>query len=471
MGFGRDHGRVRSDSDGSLVVALTSARRRLGSGSPRRTVAVAAVVGVFAFLFVGGAVGGPRGQVRYVDGSTARCSDGPGSGPRSRPFCTIGAAARTLPAVGTGRVALGVYRERVGFPFSGTEAIALVFAAAPRASVVITDQQNGFSIQGRSWIRVQGFTITHTRAYGIDVTESSHVALVNNRVRYAGEPLRGAVKYGVRLATVTDSLVAGNTLDHDTNAGIALVAGSRRNNVWGNRSFANAKRFERAAAGIRLYDAHANTIHRNISYDNEDSGIELVKSTDNLVYNNISYENGDHGIDNTGASTGTRILANSIYRNITAGINVEGGSTGVTVANNISVDNGIGSPRTHSEIRVDATSVSGASLDFDVVSLTAPDTVLIWNSVGYRSLAAFQLATGRELHGVDADPHWSNPAAGDFHLTARSAAIDSANSLVRGQPATDLKRDRRVDDPSTPNTGIGRRPYDDRGAYEYDPTR
>ena len=127
--------------------------------------------------------------------------------------------------------------------------------------------------------------------------------------------------------------------------------------------FDNAKRFERAAAGFRLYDAHANTITRNVSHDNEDSGIELDRSDGNVVSNNVSYHNGDHGLDGTGAFSRTRILANTVYYNVTAGINVEGGSTDATVANNISVDNGVDSPRTDSNIRVDAASVRGTSLE------------------------------------------------------------------------------------------------------------
>lgn len=389
----------------------------------------------------------------------------------SRPFCTIGAAAASLSPGATVKVAAGTYRERVVVSASGTAASPIVFTALPGAVVVITGQKNGFSISDRSWVRVNGFTVTHTSEYGISVSNSSHVTLSNNHVSYAGQPLSGQAKYGIRLGNVTESLVVGNSVDHNTNAGIALVAGSTRNDVKGNRSFDNAKVFERAAAGIRLYGSHANKIERNISHDNEDSGIELDKSHDNVVSNNIGYRNGDHGIDATGGSSGTRILANTIYGNLTAGINVEGGSTGVTVANNISADNGIDSPRTDSNIRVDAASVSGTSVDYDLVYLGGGKHFLIWSSVGYRSLAAFQAATGQELHGIEADPRWRNPAAGNFHLSPRSPAIDSASSRVRRQPAADINGARRTDDPATPNTGVGKRQYDDRGALEFQPTR
>src|SRR5207253_10493625 len=124
--------------------------------------------------------------------------------------------------------------------------------------------------------------------------------------------------------------------------------------------------------------------------------------------------NGDHGIDMTGQGTGpdgvlgtaddpppfhTTVTGNTVYKSVTAGINVEGTNT-ATITNNISVDNGIASPRTHSDIRVDVSSTNGTTLDYDQVYLTSPDTLLIWGSTSYTSLASFKSATGQEVHGI-----------------------------------------------------------------------
>jgi parallel beta-helix repeat protein len=429
-----------------------------------------AAFAVCALLLVGGAAGAVSRTVLYVDGSTAWCSDSGRSGSPTQPFCTIGAAAARVSAGVTVKVAAGIYRERVVVRASGTAARPILFTAAPGRVVVVTGEKNGFSIRDCSWVGVNGFTVTHTREYGISVSDAAYVTLSRNRVRYAGRHVRGQAKYGIRLGNVTHSLVIDNTVDHNTNAGIALVDSSAGNEVKANRSFDNAKLFERAAAGIRLYEAHGNTITRNVSHDNEDSGIELDRSDDNIVSNNVSYQNGDHGLDVTGASSRTRILANTIYDNLTAGINVEGGSTNATIANNISVENGVDSPRTDSNIRVDAASVSGTSLDYDLVYLDGGENLLIWK-IGYTSLTAFQTATGQELHGLEADPQWRNRAVGNFHLAARSLAIDSASSGVRSQPRSDINGTRRTDDPATPNTGVGPRQYDDRGAFEFHAAR
>jgi parallel beta-helix repeat protein len=451
-----------------LVFIRKGESREVRALDVRRFGAGAALV-VCAFLFPGGAASSAPRLTLYVDGSTAWCSDSNGSGSKTKPFCTIGAAAAKASAGVTVKVAGGIYRERVVVGASGTAANPIVFSPVRGATVVITGGKNGFSIDGGSWIHINGFTVTHTGEYGISVSHASNVTISRNRVRYAGQPTSGRAKYGIRLRDVRGSLVFGNTVDHNSSSGIALVDGSTHNEIASNRSFDNARLFERAASGIRLYASPANTITRNVVRDNEDSGIELVRSDDNVVCNNVSYSNRDHGIDVTGVSRGTRVLANTIYGNVTAGINVEGGSTGATVANNISVQNGVNSPRTASNIRVDAASVSGTSMNYDLVHGGHGDreVLLIWNSVGYRSLAEFRLLTGQERHGVDVAPRWKDAAAGNFNLTARSRAIDSATSAVRRQPAADINGTRRTDDPATPNTGIGPRLYDDRGAFEY----
>jgi parallel beta-helix repeat protein len=451
--------------------------RKCGSHEPRapgaRWLGAGAALTAFALVFAGGAASSAARSTFYVDGAAPSCSDSLPSGSKAKPFCTIGAAAAHVSAGVQVKVAAGIYRERVVVDASGTAASPIVFSPVRGARVVVTGGKNGFSVDGDSWIEISAFTVTHTEEYGISVSHGSHVTISHNRVRFAGQPTRGHAKYGIRLRDVTQSLVVGNTVDHNSSSGIALVDDSALNEITGNHVFDNAKGFERAASGIRVYASPDNAITRNVSRDNEDSGIELIRSDGNLVCNNVSYRNGDHGIDVTNDSQKTRVLANTVYRNVTAGINVEGGSTGAIVANNISVRNGINSPRTAGDIRVDASSVRATSANYDLVHTDGGGrhVLLIWRSVDYTSLADFQLLTGQELHGVDVAPRWTDRAGGDFHLAARSPAIDSATSAVRRQPLHDINGRRRTDDPATPNTGSGPRLYDDRGAFEYRPPR
>ena len=212
----------------------------------------------------------------------------------------------------------------------------------------------------------------------------------------------------------------------------------------------------------------SNDVSRNVTFDNEDSGINIWDGAHgSYVGNNAVYGNGDHGIDNK-ASNNTRILSNTVYLGVDSGIEVTG-STGVTLANNISVNNGLDSPRTEGNIRVDSISAPSLSLDYDLVYLGSPGVMIDFDGEKYSSLAAFVAATGRELHGLEAAPMFRSGATGDLHLRAGSPAIDSANSGVSGHPSTDLDRRPRRDDPDTQNTGVGPRAFDDRGAYEFQP--
>ena len=245
--------------------------------------------------------------------------------------------------------------------------------------------------------------------------------------------------------------------------------------VTGNDVYQNARGYIRAAAGVEVRSP-GNTVYGNRLHDNEDSGLSIYPGGDNtLVVNNSVYRNkgvsptlgiiGDHGVDNLGVS-GSRIIGNTVYNNTTAGINVEGASAGALVKNNISVDNGINSPRTTSNIRIDSTSTTGAILDHDLVSLSAGTTNIIFGTGFYATVAALTAATGQEAHGIQANPQFTNPAGDDFHLGSTSPAIDSADSGASGAAANDIDGAGRVDVAGVVNTGTGPRTYDDRGAYE-----
>jgi parallel beta-helix repeat protein len=398
------------------------------------TLRLVLTAALLAVVFVPSELAIAASGVLHVDRGNPTCSDS-GSGTPIQPFCTIGAAAKKVAAGQTVEVATGMYPEAVTMVTSGTPTSPISFMSAPGATVTVAGKANGFMISGKSWISVTGFHVTLTTSYGIVVKNSAHITIEQNEVSYSGKPVSGSTRAGIRLDNATDSVVAANTVHHNTDFGIALLYGSTRNDVRDNHAFENARGHVRAASGIRLTESPGNTVHGNVSHHNEDSGIEAYAQSNNtLFYNNVTYDNGDHGIDNNRV-TGQRIVANTVYRNVSSGINVEGGSTGATIRNNISVDNGINSPRTRSNIRVDSASTSGTTMNDDLVHLTTPSQVLlIWSSKSYYSLAAFQAATGQEARGIHADPMWTNPSAADFHLTAGSPAIDSANSGASRPP-------------------------------------
>ena len=356
---------------------------------------------------------------------------------------------------------------------SGTQNHAIYVAPSSSSVTVNNNQVSGITGYGiwansSSGVGISGNTISNTTNYGLHVDTCSNVTVSGNDVSFAGQRAVDLIKYGIKLTAATASTVSGNTSHDNSNDGIFLDATTNGVRVTGNVAFGNARGYSRAAPGIDIR-GYNNTVDRNVSHDNEDSGFQFYTgSHDNLVVDNVAYGNGDHGIDDLG-STNQRIISNTVYDNVAAGINVEGSSTGATIENNIAVDNGIDSPRTEGNIRVDSTSTTGTTVNYNLVFLSVTGQVMYqWGSVKYGSLQEFRGATGQESHGDEADPAWVSPGS-DFHLLAGSPAIDSADSGASGETNSDLEYRPRVDDPNTRNSGGGARKYDDRGAFEFQP--
>jgi parallel beta-helix repeat protein len=431
------------------------------------------------------------GTTYYVDNTNASCSDSGTGLTAARPFCKIGKGASTATSGDTVQVLSGTYAETVTPPRSGSVSLPITYSAAPGVTVTgngLADGGNAFYISNKSYIVVNGFTIAAAADEGIYVSDSNHITVSNNHVSYSGKPLKGSTRAGIYLTGTTDSTIIGNVSDHNSQDGIRLTLGSINNLVSNNIAFANAEQWQRNAVGIQVYGSGSfnNTIIHNITYANEDSGLQLYKNTHhNFVIGNLTYGNGDHGIDISFSPYNT-VIGNTVHGNHTSGINLEGsgtpGSSGAKVINNISVDNGI-APITgqKSNIRVDASSVPGTTLDYNLVYLTSPGIQIQWNNTNYATLAAFKAAVpGQELHGLQANPLFMAPVSpagrppalvvGDYHVNAGSPAIDSASADAPSEPTLDLDGNARVDDPAITNTGAGVRAYDDRGAYEFQPS-
>ena len=487
------------------MVRVCAQRRALASVQPR--AAFASILALAAFSM--GLLALPSladAATLFVDQNNAQCTDS-GSGTEQQPFCTISAAVPPVGAGDTVRVKPGVYNEMVRINKSGTASAPIIFTAD--SGVTMTEP---FNLSGSQWMTVQGFTISGSPFNGINGALTSNVTLSNNRVvnageygiyvrdasdvlisnnevdnsvvegirvqfsanvtvtgnlvRGAGEPVNGLIAKGIYIRSVPSALVSGNIAEANSDVGIFVIDQSTAAHVRGNTTRDNAREFARATAGIDLRFSDNSTIEGNVSHDNEDSGINVRGGATNvLAVNNLGYDNGDHGIDYLNAPDG-RIIGNTVYRNHNKGLEIEGGSSGMTVANNISVDNGLST--NSANIRTSADSVAGSTADHNIVHLTAPGVMYTWADVDYDSLDALRAAhPDLEANGIEADPKWVAPGSGDFRLSAGSPAIDSADSGVSGALANDLEGNERVDDAGVPNTGIGPRAYDDRGAYEF----
>ena len=241
----------------------------------------------------------------YVDKTNGSCSD-VGAGTLAAPFCTIGKGASVVTAGKKVRVLAGTYAETVNGPNSGTVGNPITFSAAPGVTVTGNGRASGnaFRMTSRSYIVIDGFTVTDTVDYGIYASTSNHITISNNHVSSAGSPVSGSTRMGIYFTGTTASTITGNISDHNSQDGIRLTGGSSGNLVSNNVSFANAEEWQRNATGIQVTGAGSdgNTIIHNITYANEDSGLQFYAGAqNNLVIGNVTYGNGDHGIDNNDA--------------------------------------------------------------------------------------------------------------------------------------------------------------------------
>ena len=414
------------------------------------------------------------------------CSDTPTSG-STTPYCTINAAVRAAASGDTISVGAGTYREQVEV----TKDVTIVTASG--ATVTGADSGGtpvrtyGFRLtSAANGAAVRGFTVVDVRSVGVRADAVSGAVLDDLDVSGSGthgiELVGGSgntvqnvdshdnTSIGVRLMNEQNSKVLSSQTHDNHNHGVSLQGGSG-NRVAMVRSFENVNMpgAPRTATGIDVSSSSTSaTIEQNTTFGNGDSGIQIYPSSPNaLVRRNVSYDNGDHGIDVAG-SPGVRIISNTVVGHPTAGINVEASGAGVasvnaTIRNNISVNNGITGTATRGDIRVDAVSLNGATLDRDLVwntDGTAP--IIRWGNTSYSSLTAFRSATGQETNGISADPR----LGGSFALTSGSPALDAADARVSGWLASDRDGKQPFDQASVPNTGAGTPPYADLGALE-----
>ncbi|GAA1607136.1 PKD domain-containing protein [Kribbella karoonensis] len=329
---------------------------------------------------------------------------------------------------------------------------------------------SGFAVRQTNLSGVYFDTVQRVSLDTIDTAQSGAQGVTADNsanVTLSGIQASANQSIGVRFFNTTDSVLKAS-VTHDNNFHGVSVQGGARDTVTGVTTYRNKRLSTRIAAGIDVSSSAQNTVvDGNLTYSNDDSGIEsYTGASGTLVRRNVSYDNGDHGIDDFGAP-GSQVIGNTVVGNATAGINFEGNSSGALARDNVTMDNAVGSTRTVGEIRVDATSTAGTTLDRDLVFQTSGGTLFEWSGTNYTTLATFQTASAQEAAGKAANPRFAAAATRNLHLTSSSPAIDAADTSPAGWSATDHDGAAAVDDPAVANTGAGTITYADLGAYEY----
>ena len=318
---------------------------------------------------------------------------------------------------------------------------------------------HGFVLAGRSWVTIDGFTITRCEDNAIFVFNgSNNSSITHNVVTLSNSD-------GITLSGCSNLFIGSNSVGESGNHGIALQTGVTNSIIQDNDCYMNARVSKRAANGIYVYGSPDNRLLRNRVRDNQDTGIEIQSGSNNIVsVQNISWKNGDHGFEHLYA-TGTLHVGDVAWGNFKDGFSIEGFALGTKLYNCIAADNGLVSNEFN--LYVDSTSTGGFTGNYNMFHNSTTQDPVKYDKTKYSTVAAYSAASGQDAQSLGDDPRFVNADAGNFHLLAGSPAIDAGNSSVAFWSPVDAEGNARVDDPATPNTGAGTVTFADRGALEF----
>jgi len=318
----------------------------------------------------------------------------------------------------------------------------------------------GIRLLNLSWVEIDGFTVTRTEDKAVLLSSATKCTVRNSVVSFSR-------KYGIHVTGGASNLIEKNTVSDHQFHGIGLLGGATGTTVQDNECFRNADPAVRVANGLYVSGASANLIQRNRFHDNQDSGEQLgALSDDNLEIQNVSWNNGDRGFDHLD-SRNSVMIGCVAYGNANDGFAFDGASTGSQLYDCIGANNGLTTNRF--DLWVGSLSSPGFQSDYNIFWNSTSQPPVKFISTSYASVAAFSAVSGTDAQTLQADPKFVNAAGGDFRLQAGSPAIDAAHSGLTNWPAADAEGRARLDDPWTPNSGVGTVAYADRGALEYEP--
>ena len=231
---------------------------------------------------------------------------------------------------------------------------------------------------------------------------------------------------GTTPVTIRGSTVAaGTTLDLQGNSG---------NVVQSNASYVTVENFcLTGARGAGAYNGagfrggHWNTLRDSRVYGNA-TGASLAGYTP-VSRNNAIFANTEAAIVLEPWADAAQITSNTLVATNADGVVVRSfsGYAADVVRNNIIEVSGEGK----AAVRWDG---GGLALDYNDLCATSGAAAGYLGATAYATLAAWQTATGQDLHSISADPLFADAAGGDFQLRTGSPAIDAGdNSSVVGE--------------------------------------
>jgi len=228
-------------------------------------------------------------------------------GTESRPWLTIGKAARTLAAGDTAYVKDGVYNEGpISFANSGTSTSRMItIANAPDHRPVMTNsgKLRGFYIYSRSYIKIEGFTLHGFDNDGVSIFYSDYIVCSNLHAYDNGDA-------GILVVDSDHIVIQDSHLHHNGWK-------STGDSGWGDGVTINNHKANGKSSIVRRNLMYANWQKRAGSFWDGNGHTWDMAGTGgvHIMANNVFFNNGGCGVlnNNTGNMA---IIHNVLFRNM-----------------------------------------------------------------------------------------------------------------------------------------------------------
>lgn len=359
----------------------------------------------------------------------------------------------------------------------------------------IESDTDGLSVRSTSSVHIEGNTVNGSPGAGLYIVSNDSVRVLGNTVNSSTEEgiyIAGPAAYadisrneannnggfGIVLrslaSAVTDSNVTeGNGSDGQFYWFVDDITSTR------NQSVNNAEN------GAQYWECDNVTIDANHFTGNTVNGLYLRTCEDVILRNNRYESNEAEGLDafdigllttlnelsafNQGTGYAlwvvdySSIVNSVIYDNPGGGLLLRDVETGQCV-NILSALNGSRGVYCYGSVSITITnSIVWGNLTAQISTFVGNNPVVTYCDVGPGAYPG----TGN----ISLDPQFEDPEINDYTLSAGSPCIDAGNNTaVPNGIYTDLNgHSRFVDDPDTPDSGVGDPPFVDMGAYEFQP--
>lgn len=402
-------------------------------------------------------------------------------------------------------VSAGTYYETLTPAKSGTLGAPIIFRNYPGATPVIDGQQTrlfNVDINGKSYIRIEGFEITDAAMHGIYIdNNNTGNVILGNRLYKNSDPDQSVNRQWAAIYVLlsTDLVIQNNEIDNNWENGILILGGYGYGNdglrILGNHIHENGIDAIKGGGGDdwliegnTIHDhthqkagAHPDGTHiqygvrglviRNNVFYNQPQNIMLANDLgphvweDVQIYGNLVYITDDFtltpwpkGIFVEGGFPGGTYTNVTVYNNTVVncyyGILIRDRPGGGSILGHLDLANNIVSDA-HLALLVEAYWAESVTMDYDLIWAGSDSGWISFNGTTYSTLDAFRAANpGLEVNGIAQNPAFAGSPSHNYRLQASSAARNGGGAVTG--VVTDL------DGVARPQEGAF-----DMGAYEF----